>query len=168
MHTSILSINSFPLLNWPKLDSLVYKGNTLMQVPSRKWRDIYTCRKFLFNKLSWETCSFSFLRYPWGLISEVWVRGSLASQYTCSQYEPVCSQQWQLKKYCYTAQNVSIEIEYKLPTFQELLQASPREGREEGVEWGGDASFQNYLRFRISIQLSNFLYSTRQQSSIKL
>lgn len=31
----------------------------------------------------------------------------------------------------YNSQNVSAEIEYKLPTFQELLQASPRDRREK-------------------------------------
>lgn len=36
----------------------------------------------------------------------------------------------------YNSQNVSAEIEYKLPTFQELLQASPRDRREKEREEG--------------------------------
>lgn len=37
----------------------------------------------------------------------------------------------------YNSQNVSAEIEYKLPTFHELLQASPRDRREKERKEGG-------------------------------
>lgn len=93
----------------------------------------------LFNKLYKKKCFFSFLSYiPIAWFKRFELEALLFLQHNWNQIEPICSQQWEVKKCWHNSQNVPTEIEYKLPSFGGITpNMSQREEREnEGRKWG--------------------------------